>query len=81
VMLGMTGAGKSSLLRALTNARVEVGDHLFATKEPIPGMLRFEDIQFQLIDTLPCSMERIGGSMGGATTELGEVCRWAADSA
>ncbi len=63
VMLGMTGAGKSSLLRALTNARVEVGDHLFATKEPIPGMLRFEDIQFQLIDT-PAMFN--GAHSGGA---------------
>jgi ribosome-interacting GTPase 1 len=51
VILGTTGAGKSSILGSLTNAKVEVGDHLFATKEPAPGMLRYEDIQFQLLDT------------------------------
>ncbi len=51
LIIGMTGAGKTSLLGALTNAKVEVGDHLFATKEPSPGMLRFEDIQFQLLDS------------------------------
>ncbi len=51
LIVGMTGAGKSSLLGALTNAKVEIGDHLFATKEPIPGMLRYEDIQFQILDS------------------------------
>lgn len=64
VMLGMTGAGKSTLLMALTNAKTEVGDRPFTTTEPVPGMMRFEDIQFQLVDT-PAVYEGVGeGSWG-----------------
>ncbi len=51
VLVGATGTGKSSILSSTTNAKVEVGDHQFATKEPVPGMLDFEDLQFQLVDT------------------------------
>lgn len=51
VILGLTGCGKSSLVVKLTNAKSEISDHPFTTKEPIPGMMQYEDIQFQLIDT------------------------------
>ncbi len=64
VILGMTGAGKSSLLMGLTNAKTEVGAHKFTTTEPAPGMLQYEDIQFQLLDT-PAIYEGVGeGSWG-----------------
>ncbi len=53
VILGATGSGKSSLLTKVTNAKSEVADYPFATKEPVPGMMPFEDIQFQLVDTPP----------------------------
>ncbi|MBC7126749.1 MAG: GTPase [Candidatus Methanosuratincola petrocarbonis] len=51
VLVGATGSGKSSILAYTTNAKVEVGDYQFTTKEPVPGMLDFEDLQFQLVDT------------------------------
>ncbi|MEM2124846.1 MAG: GTPase [Candidatus Methanosuratincola sp.] len=51
VLIGATGTGKSSILSSITNAKVEVGDYQFTTKEPVPGMLDFEDLQFQLVDT------------------------------
>lgn len=64
VILGMTGAGKSTLLMSLTNAKTEVGEHRFTTTEPVPGMMQFEDIQFQLVDT-PAIYEGVGeGSWG-----------------
>ncbi|MDD1775857.1 MAG: 50S ribosome-binding GTPase [Candidatus Methanomethylicus sp.] len=65
IILGMTGAGKSALLSAVTNAKTEIGTHSFTTKEPIPGMLRYEDIQFQLVDT-PAIFEGVyyGSSWG-----------------
>ncbi len=50
-LVGLTGSGKSSILDSTTNAKVEVGAHPFTTKEPVPGMLEFEDLQFQLVDT------------------------------
>jgi ribosome-interacting GTPase 1 len=55
-ILGMTGSGKSSLLAAVTNAKVEVSPNPFTTRQPVPGILAFEDVQFQLIDT-PAVME------------------------
>lgn len=55
-ILGVTGAGKSSLLAAVTNAKVEISPNPFTTREPVPGVLAFEDIQFQLVET-PAVME------------------------
>ncbi len=64
VILGMTGAGKSSLLMGLTNAKTEVGEHRFTTTEPVPGMMQYEDIQFQLLDT-PAIYEGVGNGAWG----------------
>ncbi len=50
-ILGMTGSGKSSLLAAITNAKVEISPNPFTTRELVPGILTFEDVQFQLIET------------------------------
>ena len=55
-LLGMTGVGKSSLMAAVTNARVEVSANPYTTKEPVPGILTYEDIQFQIIEA-PALME------------------------
>lgn len=51
VLLGPPNAGKSSLLAALTHAHPEVGDYPFTTRLPLPGMMEFEDVQVQLVDT------------------------------
>lgn len=50
VILGPPNVGKSSLLAALTNAKPEVSPLPFTTQKPVPGMLQYEDIQFQLIE-------------------------------
>ncbi|MFP3984640.1 MAG: OBG GTPase family GTP-binding protein [Candidatus Bathyarchaeia archaeon] len=50
VILGQTKVGRSSLLASLTNAKVEISDYPFTTLEPVPGMLPFEDIQFQIVE-------------------------------
>jgi len=62
VMLGMTQVGKSSLLRVLTNAKPEVSDVPYTTKKPVPGMMRYEDIYFQVVEA-PALIE---GSANGA---------------
>jgi ribosome-interacting GTPase 1 len=52
-VIGPTNVGRSSLLRAVTNAQVEVTPYPFGTKQPVPGMLPYEDIQFQLVEIPP----------------------------
>ena len=53
VILGGPNAGKSRLLTRLTRATPEVAPYPFTTREPLPGMMDFEDIRIQLIDTPP----------------------------
>lgn len=49
-ILGLTNAGKSSLLAALTNAKPEVSPRPYSTREPIPGTMLMEDLRIQLIE-------------------------------
>lgn len=53
VLIGLPNSGKSLLVKRLTGARVVVADYPMSTQRPVPGMLRYEDILFQLVDTPP----------------------------
>jgi ribosome-interacting GTPase 1 len=57
VLLGTPNCGKSSIVAALTNARVNVAGFPFATAAPVPGMMKFEDVQMQLVDTPPITAD------------------------
>jgi len=50
VVLGHTKVGRSSLLTSITNAKAEVSDYPYVTREPVPGMFQYEDIQFQIVE-------------------------------
>lgn len=52
-VVGPTNAGRSSLLRAVTNSSVEPAPWPFSTRVPTPGMLHYKDIQFQLVEVPP----------------------------
>jgi len=52
-VVGAPNVGKSALVARLTKATPEVSPAPFTTWEPTPGMMPFEDIQIQLIDTPP----------------------------
>jgi hypothetical protein len=53
VVAGPPNTGKSLLVNKLTGARTTVADYPFSTTYPVPGMLRYNDVYFQLIDTPP----------------------------
>jgi len=57
VVIGPPNAGKSALIQALTGAELEVADYPFTTRIPAPFMMAFENIQVQLIDTPPITVE------------------------
>ncbi len=50
VLVGPPNAGKSALVKCLSNAQPEVGDYPFTTRRPIAGMMPFINIQIQLVD-------------------------------
>lgn len=49
-IIGLTNSGKSTLLNSLTNAHVEIASYPYTTKKPQPGMMLYNDLQFQLIE-------------------------------
>jgi hypothetical protein len=51
VLVGPTNVGKSTLVASLTNAAPETGPAPYTTWQPTPGMMPYENIQIQLIDT------------------------------
>ena len=53
VLLGGPNAGKSRILAELTHATPEVAPYPFTTREPMPGMMAWQDVAVQLIDTPP----------------------------
>lgn len=75
MIFGPTNVGRSSLLRALTKAQPTVADYQFTTQRPIPGMLLFEDIQFQLVELPAPLLNRAGGyDVQPEVTELLRTC-------
>jgi small GTP-binding protein len=56
-LIGPANSGKSSLINALTNASPDVAAYPYTTHTPVPGMMAYENIQIQLIDTPPLGRE------------------------
>ncbi|MDY6912813.1 MAG: GTPase [Chloroflexota bacterium] len=52
-LVGLSNAGKSQLVSATTGASVEVADYPYTTKLPQLGMMKFDNVQIQLIDMPP----------------------------
>ncbi|MGE3409577.1 MAG: GTPase [Pirellulales bacterium] len=57
VIIGGPNAGKSQLVCRLTRATPEVAPYPFTTRVPTPGMMPWEDVQVQLIDTPPITTD------------------------
>ncbi|HUY89073.1 MAG TPA: GTPase [Pirellulales bacterium] len=65
ILLGGPNAGKSRLLAALTRATPEVAPYPFTTRAPLPGMMPWEDVMVQLLDTPPITRDYLEPYMQG----------------
>lgn len=65
VLIGTPNVGKSSLVGGLTHAHVKITDYPFGTSMPVPGMVPYEDIQIELIDTPPITAEHVPTGSAG----------------
>lgn len=57
IILGGPNSGKSQLLASLTRAMPEIAPYPFTTQMPAPGMMPWEDLTVQLIDTPPITAD------------------------
>lgn len=67
-LLGVTNVGKSCLLSAVTNANVAVSPAPYSTREPVPAIMSFEDVQFQLVEAPAIMAGSAGGRAWGLQT-------------
>jgi ribosome-interacting GTPase 1 len=65
VLIGTPNCGKSSIVAALTNAKVNVADFPFATSAPVPGMVMFEDVPIELVDMPPITADYLAPGQVG----------------
>jgi ribosome-interacting GTPase 1 len=63
-LIGMTNVGKSCLMSVTTNSKVLVTPTPYSTHQPVPGIMNYEDVQFQLVEA-PALMK---GSSDGRRT-------------
>jgi small GTP-binding protein len=58
-VVGLPNSGKSQLVATITNASPAVAEYPFTTHNATPGMMEFENIKIQLIDTPPLAPQSI----------------------
>lgn len=74
VLIGPPNAGKSQILTSLTHATPEVAAYPYTTTKPLSGMMRFENIQIQLVDTPPIALEFMEPWLAGIIRGADIVC-------
>ncbi|MGQ9720217.1 MAG: GTPase [Candidatus Jordarchaeum sp.] len=64
ILVGLTNAGKSTILNHLTGAKSKVGDYPFTTINPEVGILDFDSVPIQIIES-PALFDGCSGSENG----------------
>jgi ribosome-interacting GTPase 1 len=66
LLLGAANVGKSSIVGALTQAKVEIAEFPFSTHAAVPGMAHHEDVPIQLVDMPPLMEGHLQPGMAAA---------------
>ena len=69
-LIGMTNVGKSWLMTATTNSKAVVTPTPYSTHEPVPGIMNYRDVQFQIVEA-PAVMEGSAGGRAAGHVTLG----------
>ncbi|MBW2966349.1 TGS domain-containing protein [Candidatus Woesearchaeota archaeon] len=64
VLVGTTNTGKSTLLKKLTGARVEIADYPFTTVKPEIGIMDYKGIKMQIVE-MPAIVENFSETENG----------------
>ena len=67
VLLGGPNSGKSQIVASLTHATPDVAPYPFTTTVPAPGMMPWEGVMVQLIDTPPITPDYMETHLQGLT--------------
>ncbi len=78
VLVGAPNAGKSALVRRLTNAKPDVADYPFTTRRPLPAMLPFENVKIQLVDLPAVAPGQVEGWVFGIVRNA-DLILWVVD--
>src|SRR5690242_16384297 len=73
ILIGPPNAGKSRILSRLTRATPEVAPYPFTTREPHVGMMDWEDVRVQLIDTPPITGDYLEGYLS-SMVRVADLC-------
>src|SRR3954449_8322671 len=69
-LVGPPNAGKSSLLQALSQIQIRIGDYAFTTTRPVPALTRLRGVLVQLVE-IPGLIEGASEDRGGGRALLG----------
>src|SRR5947208_7647171 len=69
-LVGAPNAGKSSLLYALSDVQIKIGDYAFTTLRPVPALTRIGGVLVQLVE-IPGLIEGAADDRGGGRALLG----------
>ena len=58
-LIGTPNCGKSSIVGAMSKAKVNITDYPYGTDKPVPGMSKFEDVKIEIVDTPPITADHV----------------------
>jgi small GTP-binding protein len=69
-LVGPPNAGKSSLLHALSDVQIKIGNYAFTTLRPVPALVRIDGVLVQFVE-IPGLLEGANDDHGGGRAYLG----------